>query len=265
MKKLIYLLAIMLFFTQCTKDNNYEEYTISGAAVKGKVVDATVTVYEYEGNGSRGTELSKTITTQDGEFNVVIKFPGVVEVVVTGGTYVDEATRTTTSLNSSELRTIVPASGSHAVAVTALTTIASAYIDEHANLGLSKAIAKAEEVVSNAFGIGNVDIFTTIPADLSEVTSANASQKALQYGAVQAGLSQIMSMKNLDPSVLPAFIQEMADDFRDGVFDGKNGTLALEFATEITPAEAASGLNKAIENFLNGTNNRSNKAPNAIF
>jgi hypothetical protein len=265
MKNLIYLATIMLFFAQCTKDDNNPEYILSGAAVKGKVVDATVTVYEYDGSGSRGNELTKTITNQDGEFSVTINFPGVVEVVVTGGTYSDEATGTSISLNSSELRTIVPGSGSPAVAVTALTTIASAYVDEHANLGLTKAIARAEEVVSNAFGIGNIDILNTIPADLSEVSSANASQKALQYGAVQAGLSQIISMKNLDPSVLPAFIQDMADDFRDGVFDGKNGEAALEFATGITPADAANGLTKAIENFLNGTNNRSNKAPTWIF
>jgi hypothetical protein len=57
----------------------------------------------------------------------------------------------------------------------------------------------------------------------------------------------------------------MAEDFRDGVFDGKNGEAALEFAIEITPAEAANGLNTAIANFLNGTNNRSNKSPMGIF
>ncbi len=265
MKNLLYLAAIMLLFTQCTEDKMNEEYIISGAAVKGKVVEATVTVYEYDGTGSRGEELTKTITNEDGEFSVAISYSGVVEIVVTGGTYADEATGISTSLNISELRTIASGSGSSAVAVTALTTIASAYVDEHASEGLSTAILKAEEKVSNAFGIANIDIFTTIPADLSDVSSVNASQNALQYGAVQAGLSQLMKMNNLDPSSLPGFIQDMANDFQDGIFDGKNGELALEFAIEMTPAEAASGLQVAIENFLTGSNNKSNKAPSAIF
>jgi hypothetical protein len=262
MKNLIYLAAIMLLFTQCTEDNIKEEYVISGAAVKGKVVEATVTVHKYDGGGTRGEELTKTITNENGEFSVAIGYSGVIEIVVTGGTYADEATGISTSLNINELRTIAPGSGSSAVAVTALTTIASAYVDEHASEGLSTAISKAEEKVSNAFGIANIDIFTTIPVDLSDVSSANANQNALQYGAVQAGLSQLMKMNNLDPSSLPEFIQDMANDFQDGVFDGKNGELALEFVTEITPAEAVNGLQIAIENFLTGSNNRSNKVPN---
>jgi hypothetical protein len=64
MKKLIYLVAIMLFFAQCSKDNNNVEYIISGAAVKGKVVNATVTVYEYDGSGSRGNNLQKPLPTR---------------------------------------------------------------------------------------------------------------------------------------------------------------------------------------------------------
>lgn len=258
MKNLLYLTALMLLFTQCTKDEANEEYIISGAAVKGKVVEATVTVYEYDGNGNRGAELTRTITNDDGEFSVTISYPGIIEVVVTGGTYVDEATGAAISLNNKELRSIAPANGNSSAAVTALTTIASAYVDEHAGEGLSAAIASAEEKISNAFGIGNIDIFTTIPADLSDVASVMANQNALQYGAVQAGLSQLINMNSLDPSALPGFIEDMANDFRDGIFDGKNGEEALQFASELTPAEAANGLQTAMEAFLNGSQNRSN-------
>jgi len=68
------------------------ESTISGTATKGPLGNATVVVYQLNSDGSRGEVLATASTASDGSFTASGNISGPVAVVVTGGSYIDEAT-----------------------------------------------------------------------------------------------------------------------------------------------------------------------------
>ncbi len=254
----ILLLVVPLLFWQCTDESDeVSSSTLSGSAVKGPVVNADVTVYEFDAEGLRGDVLATTTTDQNGNFSVDVNVRGVVEVVISGGGYTDEASGQEVALSSNELRTIMTVDGDKNFGVTALTTIAAEYINENAEEGLAIAIENASKGVGEIFNLSDLDINTTIPGDLSSATSENLSMAQKKYGAVQAGLSQLLLQHEISPEMLPDLIEDIGKDFADGVIDGKNGSAALEFALQITPADALEGLQTAIENFMIGDNNKS--------
>lgn len=250
------VLAASLFW-MCSEDNHTDSFVLSGSAVKGIVSNADVDVYALDDNGVREELLATATTNSDGDFSVALEYMGAVEVVISGGSYVDEAIGETVELGESELRNILIADGNETFGITALTTIAAAHVNAHASEGLAIAIENANVEVAGAFGLSNVDISSKIPADLSMEASTNAEQPELDYGAVQAGLSELMLSNELDAQNLTGLIEAMAQDFSDGVFDGKSGDTALQFTLSITPAEAVQGLETAIESFLNGPGNAS--------
>lgn len=264
LKSLVYLLLVSVLFWQCTDDSDeVTSSTVSGEAVKGTVVNAEVNVYKYD--GTRGEFLATTTTDQNGSFNVEVKYAGVVEIVVTGGNYTDEASGLAVSLSGHELRNIATLNSDKKFGITALTTIAAEYVDENASKGLETAIQNANKIVADVFGLTGIDLNTTVPADLSKTGSRSAAWPELKYGAVQAGLSQLIESNGLSAEELLELVNAIADDFRDGVIDGKNGEKALESASKITPEQAASGLETAINSFLDSENNRSGRTSNNFY
>ncbi len=166
---------------------------LAGVATKGPIDAGTITVYSLNSDGSRGSVLATATTGTDGAFSVDIgSYTGAVAVVVSGGSYVDEATGETVVLEAGEeLETLLAeAAEGTSVGVTALTTIAAARAAQDAAGGLETAIANANKDVADAFGLNGVDIASVIPSDLSGDASGD-EEAAQQYGAVQAGLCQV--------------------------------------------------------------------------
>ncbi|MBS3771338.1 MAG: hypothetical protein KGY69_13885 [Bacteroidales bacterium] len=269
MKRLVWIISLLIIssvFWMCEEDETDEgtsETTLSGGAVKGVIQNAEVNVYAFDENELRGELLASAETNSEGEFTVSVDHVGGVEIVVTGGSYSDEATGEEVSMDNFEFRNVVMSDDKNekTVGVTALTTIAAENIDENASEGLATAIENANNNVASAFGLGDTDISSTVPADLTRSESIDAEQSELSYGAAQAGLSNLVKTEGLNPEDLPELINAMGEDFRDGNFDGKDGEEALEFALSVTPQEALDGLQTAIDNFLNGSQNTSDYLP----
>ena len=272
--KLLSLVAIAsMLFVQCSpgsEETSSEELTsstISGSVIKGPVANAVVTIYKYSQDGTRGELLISSNSAQDGSFEVKISYEGVVEIVVTGGTFIDEASMSQVNLGSFELRSIENIQGDVTTGITALTTIAAAYIDENANGGLLIAIENANRVLVAALGVTDLDISTTIPFDLSQsiniVTSQDLSR--FQYAALQAGLSQVIETNNLNPEDLLILINDLAEDFRDGLFDAQNAGELLTYISGLTPEQSITGLSIAIENYFNSPQNSSGFSFTDIF
>ena len=144
--------------------------------------------------------------------------------------------------------------GSQSAAVSALTTIAAEYVEVNATANVEASINDANAKVAQAFGLTALDISKEIPADLSYASTGITKAQA-QYGAVQAGLSQIVKEHSITPDQLLALVEDISKDFSDGMLDGKAGSTALQTSLSLTPAEAMSGLNTAIENFMNSERN----------
>lgn len=252
---LLLVAAAALLFIGCTGTQT----SLTGTASKGPVAAATVTAYELNGDGSRGEQIASTVTDGSGTYTLSVgSYAGAVELVITGGAYEDEATGTEVALSSGdELRTLLSSvSNGQEVAVTALTTIAAARANENASAGLAAAIDNANKAVADEFGLGSgFDITAVQPSDLTQGGSANERG---QYGAVLAGISQAAQSNGLSPAEVLALIDAFEEDFTDGTFDGTNAAGdALNTALSLTPEAAVTGLNTAIEAFLNSGRNNS--------
>jgi hypothetical protein len=263
MKKVI-LFACFLglgFLMSCEEDTDPTNQTLfSGSAIKGNVVGAKVDVYAYSSNGERGELLRSTTTNAKGGFDISLDHGGPVEIIVNQGEYFDEATGEAVSLGNNELRVITLADEStQTVGVSALTTVAASYVDAHASSGLEIAIKEANEKVAHAFGLEGIDISKEIPADLSQETGSMTEAQA-KYGAVQAGLSQLVKDQDLSPDQLLILVKEISQDFSDGKIDGKSATGTLETVLALAPVQAMEGLNTAISNFLSSPKNASSQS-----
>lgn len=267
MKKILLFSCVLGLSTllSCEKEavETTSQATLSGSAVKGYVDGAKVDVYEYVSKGERGRLIASANTNKLGSFNISTDYRGPVEVVVTQGQYADESTGTKVSLQAKELRTIAVLKQESQLAVSALTTIAAEYIDANATADLEASVDIANEKVAQAFGIAEVNISKELPADLSHASNALSKAQA-QYGAVQAGLSQIVKEHNLSAEELLTLVADIAKDYTDGVIDGKSGSTALETTLTLTPEEAFGGLNTAIENFLRSDRNQSGFSPESM-
>lgn len=253
----IAVISMSLVLTSCSDDSNADTSYVDGNASKGPVAQAQVTVTAMTSAGARGQVLTTTQTDSQGNFNFELDYEGYAEIVVTGGSYEDEATGNEVAMGSNELKTLVYLSGNKEVAVTALTTIAAARANANASIGLETAIANANAEVAAAFGIQGVDISAVKPADLTVPLQAGIDIAATKYGAVQSGMSQLIAEAQLSAEELMVLVKAMAEDFQDGVFDGKNGSATIEFVLSITPEEAMASLQVAIQNFLTSPRNKS--------
>lgn len=263
MKFFALALTLSMLAFSCSEDS--EKSNVSGTAAKGYIANANVDVYAYAQAGTRGRLLASTVTNARGEYSVDVEHKGAVEIVVTNGTYKDEASGATVNLGNHELRTVMMLNAKKKVAaVTALTTIAAAHADAHADAGIETAIANANAKVSAAFGLDGVDLTETIPSDLS-LAAATHSEARIKYGIIQAGLSQVIKEQGLAAEKLLDLIADISADYSDGSFNGKSeASASLQFSLSITPSQAMTGLNVAIENYLSSSSNKSGVASGSV-
>lgn len=263
MKFFAMALFVGLIAFSCSEDESNES-TVSGTAAKGYVANATVELYAYLETGARGKLLASTVTDAKGKYSARVNYRGAMEVVVSGGSYTDEATGTTVSLGNHKLRSIIIVNGNAEVAaVTALTTIAAAHVDAHASAGLNTAIANANTRVSTAFGLQGINLTETIPSDFS-AAAATHSEAQLKYGIVQAGLSQVVKEQGLAAEKLLDLVADISADYSDGSFNDSKGSVALSFSLSVTPTQAMTGLNVAMENYLKSSANHSGMAAGSV-
>jgi len=250
-KFLVIGLVVAAVIAGCSLD---DDSTVSGTATKGPIDSATVSVYVLNSDGTRGALLGSAATDADGNYSLNVSYTGSVAVVITGGSYVDEATGDTVTLSSSdELVTLldsVATSGLN-VAVTALTTIAADQAIANAGSGIETAIAAANSSVASGFGISGMDITSVIPVDPTDpVALASATPASLAYGIVMAAMTQLAVDNSVAAADVITLIKAMADDYSDGTMDGSTASDG-----GLNTATAMTGLAQAITNFLAGSRN----------
>jgi hypothetical protein len=171
--------------------------TISGLALKGRINGATVNVYRVPGGKRDSTSVGTSTTAADGTFTVSVGIAqGPFIISVTGGTFVDEASGATISLNSDELTYLVPtfATGDQVskLLITPMSHLAAGLALRYVNLeGQQLQDAAAEAWVHINGHFGNVSWKTTdlAPTDLTTATGSQLDSSA-KAGLILAGLSQ---------------------------------------------------------------------------
>lgn len=178
--------------------------TISGAAVKGPVSGATVTVKK----ASDGSVLKTTTTGAGGSYSVDVDYTGDVVVEVSGGSYTDEATGLSTAL-AAPLKSVLSAKGGAVSGiVTPLTTMAYS----------SAFSAPGAAVTASAFNTQATNLatqFKLTAADLAATPVVTGTTNA--YGKVLAALSRYMQDQNM---ALPALVNTTFTDAQWTTFSG---------------------------------------------
>lgn len=282
MQRTPFLLLLLLVVTlSCDRPTllppTEELGTLSGLVVKGPVAGATVRVLRLVDGGSRGAEVGRTTSLDDGTFRVQLA-PGTTGpflLSASGGSFVDEATGSTVPLSTDELTAIVPSfradqalSGVVISPISHLTAgLALRYVRSE---GLALASAYDEAAGHLHAHFGTLDWRRVVPTDLT-TTPAASLDEAARAGLVLAALSQqarlISESLGLTPgsrvtglTLTQALYQDLSTD---GYFDGASaqGTLALPPGAVAPSAYFLSGntvrseLALAIARFLESSRN----------
>lgn len=244
--------ATVLFLSACggggggSSGEGVSQSNLQGFAYKGPIAQGTLKVYLLNQDGTRATTpIASTTTDGNGRYQlqipILVDTP--VDIVLTGGSYVDEATGNVVSLRSQdqlEAYANVPANGILTAQVTPLTTLAAALSRRHRSVDgqtLSVSMTNATSEISYLFAVD--DILTVSPPPISQVAISAPEQR--DYAFYLAGFSQLA--KNNSISVFD-IISGMADDLElNGIL---NDTVHI-----ISPADLA----HATEQFIQGLNN----------
>ena len=201
---------------------------VQGIANDAPIQGGTVTLYKFD-TGQKGEVLSSAKTDDLGKFSMTIKgYWGPIDVEITGGSYIDDATHAVVNVDSgqylSAVKNINPGENIGSLTITPLTTLAAGIAQGKINKGMavSSAIDESNSVISQLFGI--TDILSTVPAQLT-VGKISFSESA-KYGLLLAGLSQMASQISAQVTSIQ-LADAMADDALDGILDGKQNGLQI--------------------------------------
>ncbi|HEX9052428.1 MAG TPA: hypothetical protein VF841_18015 [Anaeromyxobacter sp.] len=204
--------------------------TIGGTAFMGGVRSGTIAAYAVDGS-TMGPLLGTSTVSSSGSFTVPVGgYAGVVLLRMSGGTFVDEATGTTMTMQPGDVLTSsVPAftanSAMTGVQVTPLTSMAQARAQDMAGGMTAANVAAANAGVGTYFDVG--DILMTAPMDPAVAGSgAAADASAKNYGMTVAAMSQYARTIGMTTSSSGIFTAMMRDA-SDGVMNGMMGTSAI--------------------------------------
>jgi hypothetical protein len=198
---------------------------ISGTAFIGHMSGGTVKVFALA-SGTMGAQLAGGPMDTNGNFTLPIgAYQGPLLLQMSGGTYTDLATGSTTSMYSGDvMTTVIPSITSGdtmtGIQITPLTSMAQARAENMAG-GLTAAnISTANTAMGNYFTVS--DILTIQPMDPSVTNSGStATQEEKNYGMTIAAISQEASALGMPYS--SGMVTAMMDDASDGVMNGMMG------------------------------------------
>ena len=197
--------------------------TINGVASLGPINGGTVKVFAIK-NGAvdTSTVLASGTTDANGNFSVAGNFTGAVEVAVTGGSFTDEATDQVVNLNvTTELTAMVSnATGTKAVAVTALTQLASekATADGMTLVAIDAANAK----MSAMFQMSNI---------ISALPDPNGTADQKKHAAANTVISHVVNNRKHSGESTSDALQRVMGDL--GTEVSKNGGFSDSTLAEI--------------------------------
>lgn len=251
----------------------------SGGVVAAPVSGSLVRIYTIDAVTRGLTEVTTTTTQSDGSFSVDFTGAGPFLIVANAGDFEDEATGVTRALASASLSSLdanagrtlsaivgTGASGRLSLWLTPLSTFATRRVIELSRTtagALSEIeIARVSREVAQEFGLGSaVDVRTVAPLDFTDAAQASqisgsAGDPRTRAGLVLAALSQRANDLSLtDPLAL---VEALAEDYRDGGFNGRLGSSAISIGSQaLSSADATVELSQSARRFLQNPRNQS--------
>jgi hypothetical protein len=239
--------------------------TVSGTVVKGPVSGASVAAFAIT-NGTMGAQVGGGTTDSMGNFTLSIgDYTGPMMLQASGGTYTDEATGTTMTMQPGDLMacaipSVAAGAATSGIQITPLTTMAHSRV-HHMTGGITAAnITTANTAIGTYFSVN--DILHTVPVNpMIQGSTAGASQDAKNYGMANAAMSQYA--KDVGMSNSSGMVTAMSSDASDGTMDGKMSGAAIMMGggmmsgTAMQATAGTTGLATAMTEFVGSTMNKS--------
>ena len=266
------LLFIIVVFVSCESKDGFiissDDSLLQGRVVKGPVSNSLVTVYKVDDNTTLGTAT----TNFDGRFTLDIGgYEGLIKVVSTGGSYIDEATNNTVA--STSLRSFTSISSNDMIVIVSPFTQSAAIQIENMDVSqLTTQLVKStnENFISSIMGLN----FNPAKADpkIFDTTGTNPITNddgiSGEYGIALALFSQLLDNNNsLDvESLTEQMVNDVENDTNGSAVDMINALddlnisddsimneISSSIATVINPSSTAtiSGLNIKEDLLLN--------------
>jgi hypothetical protein len=241
---------------------------MSGRGTKGPVSGAAVSAYAIGVDGTMGAQVGSATTDAQGNFSVSIgSHSGAVMLRMSGGTYTDEATGTTMTMQAGDVMTaavptVTAGETVSGIQVTPLTSMAQARAQAMAG-GMSPAnVAAANSAVGAYFSVS--DILMTAPMDPSTTGSgAGATQDAKNYGMCLAAMSKYAMTVGMTTSS-SGVVTIMMKDASDGTMNGMMGSTPISMmgmggmmGGTMQASAGTTGLSTAMAQFVGSTMNKS--------
>lgn len=240
--------------------------TVSGTATKGPVSGATVTAFSMNSNGTKGGQIGTAVTDAQGNYSMNVgNHSGSLMLQMTGGSYIDEATGTTTTMGAGDIMTtVVPSmtAGENLsnIQMTPITSMAQTMSQNMAG-GMTQAnITQANSVMGQYFGVN--DILHTRPMDpLANGSGAASTQDQRNYGMTIAAMSEYARTIGMPNS--SGMVTVMMNDAADGRMNGTVGGTQIPMGGGMTggsmmqPNAGTSGLGNAMQTFMQSGQNHS--------
>jgi hypothetical protein len=240
-------------------DGNIETIGVEGLVVAGPVSGAQVTFQTGAGRIIAGP----AVTDGDGHYRIAVPVDQLDQplwVVAEQGSYVDEATGASTSLQQLAAYVEVPTEAGRSISLTAGSTIVAALVADH---GLSH--EQALHYFEQAFGY-RPDL-ALMPAAMTEAQPDPGSPDSLA-GMRAAGFSQLLHELGLPESAHYPMLLALASDLADGSADGRRDAQPVAIAEhpDVTlPQDVGARFGRALINFAaNSERNRSGLQPGAL-
>jgi hypothetical protein len=240
---------------------------ISGTAVKGPINGATVKAFAIN-SGVMGTQIGTGTTDAQGNFTLSIgSYSGSVMLQMSGGTYTDEATGASMTMQSGDVMTsMMPQVNAGAVMsgvqITPLTSMAQMRAQSMGG-GMTPAnIAAANTAMGNYFSVSNI-LYTHPMNPLTPGSGSGATQEIRNYGIMLAAMSQYTNSIGMPFS--SGMVIAMMNDASDGVMNGMMGNSQIMMGgmggmmgnNPLSTTAGTSGLASAMITFMGSVQNRS--------
>jgi len=235
------LLIATLTLSACnllTTDNNKNVVTYNGAATKGPITDATISVYAVDADGLKTGEALAQTTSVDGLWTLTVNNidNDILLVESTGGTYVDESDPEP-DINKKRILSLADDEGLYGILIPGETTAAINFITHSLVKMFQTETTKAVDInqafnrvwsrANNSFGF---DPFTLLPTDPID-PDVTASDLSITYALLIGGGAYVMNSASMlinDPNISYTAIDMITADLSDCKIDGSINEQTLD-------------------------------------
>ncbi len=238
------LLGLLVSCSSSDSGSGGSEMALDGSAFASAVDDASCEVTTLDGSSVAGSFA----TSSDGGYSITLSVGSITEdlqVICTGGSFIDEATGLTDQ-TAGLLSAYIPVGHTGEVHLTPATTIIHQLITEY-----DKSAAEAASIFEAAFGF--TPDLTVAPTDATD-PEAGAETASLLSGLRAAAFSQLAADLGLSPDEQFALLLALVDDLSDGSLDGQGSVTPVVIAgtAEELSADIQHLFSQAVMNFRNG-------------